>query len=203
MSAREDILRRVRAACARMKAPPPVAPEPRQTAGNVVAEFSARAQRLASDVEGPVPRAQAPAIVARYLGAHGLPRVAVGWNELASLAWDAHGIAFAARRTEGEDAVGITGAFAGIAETGTLVLLSGAETPAAASLLPETHVALLPIARIVATLEDVWSQLRAGDGRLPRAVNLVSGPSRTADVEQTVTLGAHGPRRVLIVLTSD
>jgi L-lactate dehydrogenase complex protein LldG len=105
-----------------------------------------------------------------------------------------------ARAATGDDLVGVTGVFCAIAETGTLVVASGARTPASVSLLPETHVALVDTGRIVATLEDAWDLLRRERGALPRAVNLISGPSRTADIEQTVTLGAHGPYRVLIVL---
>ena len=80
------------------------------------------------------------------------------------------------------------------------MLLSGHDTPAATSLLPETHIAVVARERIVATMEDAWALLRQEQGALPRAVNFISGPSRTADIEQTVTLGAHGPARVLIVL---
>jgi len=83
------------------------------------------------------------------------------------------------------------------------MLLSGPDTPASVSLLPETHVALLPVKRIVARMEDAWALARREHALLPRAVNFVSGPSRTADIEQTVTLGAHGPYRVLIVLTRE
>ncbi len=101
---------------------------------------------------------------------------------------------------ERSDPVGITGAFLGIAETGTLMLLSGPTTPATVSLLPETHVAVIENGRIVATLEQAWDRLRAARATMPRAVNFISGPSRTADIEQTVTLGAHGPYRVLIVV---
>jgi L-lactate dehydrogenase complex protein LldG len=96
--------------------------------------------------------------------------------------------------------VGITGTFCAIAETGTLMLLSSPQTPATVSLLPETHVAIVTADKIVATMEDAWARLRTHTGFMPRAVNFISGPSRTADVEQTVTLGAHGPRNVLIVL---
>ncbi len=81
-----------------------------------------------------------------------------------------------------------------------LMLLSGPATPATTSLLPETHIAVLPLDRLVATMEDAWGLLRAEGGTMPRAVNFVSGPSRTADIEQTVTLGAHGPYRVHIVI---
>jgi len=81
------------------------------------------------------------------------------------------------------------------------MLLSGPRTPAAASLLPETHIAVLRMDRIVHGMEDAWDLLRAEHGMLPRAVNFISGPSRTADIEQTLVLGAHGPYRVHIILT--
>ncbi|HVB49770.1 MAG TPA: LUD domain-containing protein, partial [Burkholderiales bacterium] len=68
------------------------------------------------------------------------------------------------------------------------------------SLLPETHVAVVPVARLVAHMEDAWELLRAELGQLPRAVNFISGPSRTGDIEQTIILGAHGPYRVHVVL---
>jgi len=80
------------------------------------------------------------------------------------------------------------------------VVLSGADTPASNSLLPETHVALVPASRIVAGMEEAWQLLRAECGELPRAVNFISGPSRTGDIEQTLVLGAHGPYRVHIVV---
>jgi L-lactate dehydrogenase complex protein LldG len=59
---------------------------------------------------------------------------------------------------------------------------------------------VLERAALVAHLEDVWEKVRAVGG-MPRALNIISGPSRTADVEQTIQLGAHGPRRVLIVIS--
>jgi L-lactate dehydrogenase complex protein LldG len=96
--------------------------------------------------------------------------------------------------------VGITGACCAIAETGTLVTLSGADTPPSVSLLPETHIAVLHANRIVRSMEDAWQLVRDAQGTLPRAVNFISGPSRTADIEQTVTLGAHGPYRVHIII---
>jgi L-lactate dehydrogenase complex protein LldG len=94
----------------------------------------------------------------------------------------------------------VTGAYCAIAETGTLMLVSGPGTPASVSLLPETHVAVVPVGRIVAHMEDGWDLARSELRTLPRAVNFISGPSRTADIEQTLVLGAHGPYRVHIVL---
>jgi L-lactate dehydrogenase complex protein LldG len=143
---------------------------------------------------------EVPGLVARYLSERQLPRQGVCWPALAPYGWQSAGIELETRTARGDDLVGVTGAFAGIAETGTLMLLSGPETPATVSLLPETHVAVLESSRIVATMEQAWDRLRVERGALPRAVNFVSGPSRTADIEQTVTLGAHGPYRVLIII---
>ena len=87
-------------------------------------------------------------------------------------------------------------------ETGTLVTLSGPQTPPTVSLLPETHIAVVRASRVVRAMEDAWALVREAGG-MPRAVNFISGPSRTADIEQTVTLGAHGPYRVHIVLVGE
>jgi L-lactate dehydrogenase complex protein LldG len=170
---------------------------------DLVARFCARATSLASDVRGPVTASDAPATIAAYLSEKQLPLQAVCWPRLQTMNWSQADLTVEARSATGADLVGITGAFCAIAETGTLMLLSGPETPATVSLLPETHIALLPLARIVARMEDGWDLLRRDYGALPRTVNFISGPSRTADIEQTVTLGAHGPYRVCIVLVSD
>ena len=143
-----------------------------------------------------------PAAVARYLQANQLPLAGVVSPQLAHLDWHGTGLSFEPRRANGQDAVGVTGVFAAIAETGTLMVASGPDTPSSTSLLPETHIAVVPAARIVAHMEQAWDMARAGFGQLPRAVNFISGPSRTADIEQTVTLGAHGPYRVHVIVTS-
>jgi L-lactate utilization protein LutC len=167
-----------------------------------VKRFGVQATRLASDVAQAGTMAEAPGVAARYLREHRLPLQVVCWPALAALDWRGAGIDVEARAARGDDLVGVTGAFLGIAETGTLMLLSGPQTPATVSLLPETHIAVLEAGRIVATMEQAWDRLRVERGGLPRAVNFVSGPSRTADIEQTVTLGAHGPYRVLIIVVS-
>jgi L-lactate dehydrogenase complex protein LldG len=199
---RETILARFRAK--HQTVPPPrVASNPPlpEVGRNPVAAFTERARRLSSHVIGPLAPAAACTAVAGYLHEHTLPMRAVCWPDVARLDWRSAGVETEVRAARGSDLVGINSAFCAIAETGTLMLLSGRDTPAAVSLLPETHVALLPVGRIVARMEDAWTLLRREHGSLPRAVNFVSGPSRTADIEQTVTLGAHGPYRVLIVLT--
>ncbi|BAU49935.1 membrane protein [Sulfurifustis variabilis] len=205
---RERILERVRSRCRALAARKPIAPEratpargplPRRP-DDLVDAFRAKARALASTVIGPVDAGKAPETVAMWLTETNLGKRAVIWPELAGMNWRTAGIDVEAREALGTDLVGITGAFCAVAETGTLVLLSGATTPATVSLLPETHVALVPLKRVVAYMEDAFDLLRRERGGPPRAINLVSGPSRTADVEQTVTLGAHGPYRVAVIL---
>ncbi|WP_202526070.1 LutC/YkgG family protein [Sneathiella litorea] len=104
-----------------------------------------------------------------------------------------------------EDEVSLTPAFAGIAETGTLCMASSAETPSTLNFLPENHVVVIKASQISGSLEDSWARLRQkyGAGNLPRTVNFISGPSRTADIEQTLIMGAHGPRRLHILIVDD
>lgn len=135
-----------------------------------------------------------------YLQKNNLPTSGVAWSALKHLDWKSAGINVEFRRANGSDGIGITSVFAALAETGTLMLLSGEETTASVSLVPETHIAVLHKNRIVAYMEDGFALLRKEKGDMPRAVNFVSGPSRTADIEQTIVLGAHGPYRLHIVL---
>lgn len=168
--------------------------------GDLVARFRARSEAFSSTVEEVARIEGAPAAVARYLAAHQLPLSAVAWPQLAGLDWAGAGLQVESRAARGDDLVGITGVFCAVAETGTLVVLSGADTPASASLLPETHIAIVPVSRIVRGMEEAFGLVRAECGELPRAVNFISGPSRTGDIEQTLVLGAHGPYRVHIVI---
>jgi L-lactate dehydrogenase complex protein LldG len=167
-----------------------------------LARFRERALGLSSTVDEVETLAAVPAAVARYLEASGLPRAAVCWQELSALDWSGAGIQIEAREARDTDLVGITGAFCAIAETGTLMTLSGRETPATVSLLPETHIAVVRKSRIVRGMEEAWQLARDELGRLPRSVNFISGPSRTADIEQTVTVGAHGPYRVHVIVVA-
>ena len=168
--------------------------------GDLVARFRARAESMQSTTEEVATEAEVPAAVARYLQSGKLPLAGCVWPQLVRLDWKAAGLALEPRAANGNDAIGVTGAFAAIAETGTLVLASGPDTPSTASLLPETHVAVVSTSRIVAHMEDAFALAREAFGQLPRAINFVSGPSRTADIDQTIVLGAHGPSRVHIVL---
>ncbi len=212
MSSRDHILERVRAGlgqpdfvsrraaalahlASRRRGPQPV------LAGDLVERFWAKAVRLSSSVAVVGGRAAMLLAVRDSLDGGELGRNAVVAPEVAGFDWPGAGLSCAARSAVDADTVGITSCFCAIAETGTLMLLSGPDTPATVSLLPETHIALVPTGRIVATMEDAFALLRAeGGGELPRAVNFISGPSRTGDIEQTIVLGAHGPCRVHLVV---
>jgi L-lactate dehydrogenase complex protein LldG len=180
----------------------PAGPLP-EIADDVVARFRARAESMQSTTDRVAALAEVPAAVARYLRVNGLPLAGCVWPRLAGLDWAGAGLALEPRAASDRDAVGVTGVFAALAETGTLMLVSGPDTPATVSLLPETHVAVVPAGRIVKRMEEGWALARAELGVLPRAVNFVSGPSRTADIDQTLVLGAHGPYRLHMVIVGD
>jgi L-lactate utilization protein LutC len=211
MNAREKILGRIRGAQTHARsgmqtetiaghlAQHPRGPLP-SPMSNLVEHFKERAIKLSSDVLETSNKMEIPALLARYLSERKLPVRCVCWPSLSDLPWSAAGLDMQTRPATNKDMVGVTGAFCAIAETGTLMLLSGIETPATTSLLPETHVAVVDPRRIVATMEDAWDRMRKECKQPPRALNFISGPSRTADIEQTVTLGAHGPYRVLLIL---
>ena len=175
---------------------------------DLVTRFLQRATDMASTVERIASAAEIPAAVARYLDALELPpelaaqksHAGVCWPEFADLDWSGAGLSIEARPTAGHDRLGITGAFCAIAETGTLVFTTGADTPTASALLPDTHVAVVRADRVVAGMEEAFALVRAATGGMPRAMNMISGPSRTGDIEQTIVLGAHGPYRVHLLL---
>lgn len=167
---------------------------------DLVTHFEAQARRMSDTVQRLSAYADVPAAVASFLSTNGLPQTAIAWTTLSHLDWQAEGISIEFRPPNAKDLVGVTGCFCAIAETGTLMLLSGPDTYASASLLPETHIAIVPASRIVAAMEDAFALVRRERGELPRATNMISGPSRTGDIEQTIVLGAHGPYRVHVLI---
>ncbi|MDE0409735.1 MAG: lactate utilization protein [Alphaproteobacteria bacterium] len=150
-----------------------------------------------------------PGAVADYLAQHNLPPALVMAPDpaLDTYPWGERPmLAIRRGRAEEADRVGVTGAVMGFAETGTLMMTSGPDHPSTLNFLPETHIVVLPAEKIGGAYEEGWAHLRAEGGPdtdggfMPRTVNLVTGPSRTADIEQTIALGAHGPRRLHIVI---
>jgi L-lactate dehydrogenase complex protein LldG len=166
--------------------------------------FVEMAREAAATVQRIARAEQAPAAIADYLRAENLPpelRLAPDpW--LTGLPWGERPLlALSTGRAEGGEPVAVTAAFAAVAETGTVMLKSGPQSPTTLAFLPETHIVLLRGAQVVGTYEEAWARLRSETGmRMPRTVNLITGPSRSADIEQTLQMGAHGPRRLHIVL---
>jgi L-lactate dehydrogenase complex protein LldG len=150
-----------------------------------------------------------PGAIADYLAAQNLPPEFALAPALERLPWHERPLLKCeARPARPSDSVAVQAAFAAIAETGTLMLPSGPATPTTLNIVVETSIAVLRASRIVGPYEDAWDLLRqermGPDGRfVPRNVMLVTGPSRSADIEQTLELGAHGPRRLHVVIIDD
>ena len=196
--------------------------------GGRVDLFVAMAEEVQTTVARVASDQDIPAEVARYLAAENLPAelVAAPDASLDAIPWDTRPLLRIRRgRAEAHDAVSLTPCLAAVAETGTLLLASGPGTPTTLNFLPDTHIVVLHAGQVVASYEDGWDLLRAqrapppqagemdrpaggpegagGAPLLPRTVNLITGPSRTGDIEQRIQLGAHGPRRLHVVLVED
>ena len=147
-----------------------------------------------------------PGAVADYLAAQNLPGslIMAPHPDLRAIPWSARPLLeIREGRAQGSDAVSVQHGFAGVAETGTLMLPSAPERPVTLNLLADTEVVVLRADAIVGAYEEAWDKLRTEIGALPRNVMFITGPSRSADIEQTLELGAHGPRRLHVVLVED
>ena len=146
-----------------------------------------------------------PEHVAAYLRNANLPaRIRRGGDSvLATLPWHRGGaITVDEGRAVDSDKASLTRAFAGVAETATIIQLSGADNPTSLNFLPEAHIVVLEAARLHGTYEEAWDRLRAalGEGNMPRTVNMISGPSRTGDIEQTIVRPAHRPKHMHVMI---
>ena len=146
-----------------------------------------------------------PAAVADYLRDRNLPQAIRRGDDsrLAALPWEREAqLAVTIGPSAGQDLAGLSHADAGVAETGTVVLTSGADNPTTLNFLPDHHIVVVDASTVVGDYETVWTDLRRrfGAGMMPRTVNLVTGPSRSADIEETLLLGAHGPRSLHILV---
>jgi len=121
------------------------------------------------------------------------------WDSVPGVEWDAIKVAGISIQKDADKNIkaGITGALGGIAETGSLVIQSGEDRPMTASLLPEIHIAVLRASDIEESLEKFFT-LRNVENFA--SVVLVSGPSRTADIEMTLTIGVHGPGELYVFI---
>ena len=217
MSARDNILNRIRtnqkragltspaelAQAESFIASHPQGPRPSADWPDLIARFKEQAVRLSSTVDEVASISAVPNALGRYLRENELPANGICWPTLSNLDWQSAGLSIEPRGAIESDQLGITGSFCAIAETGTLLLTSSPSTPNKTSLLPDTHVAIVSTSRIVVGMEDAWDLVRAELKQLPRACSFISGPSRTADIEQTLVIGAHGPYRVHIILVDE
>ena len=145
---------------------------------------------------------EVPVAIARYLRGHNLPaRVRIGDDPmLAGLPWASEaGLSVGRGRAEATDTASVTHALAAVAESGTVVVPSGPANPVTLSFLPEANIAIVRRADVVGPLEDALARAR-GLGAMPRTLNMISGPSRSADIGGTPVLGAHGPRRLCVMV---
>ena len=223
MSAREDILSNIRrslgvtgreaprvsAVQERLRmAPRGVMPARAQVSGaQRIALFRAEAERVAASVAEVAQPQDIVSEAARYLREHNLPATRrMGADaRLAELDWSETAIEVTHGPSAGDDLNSLSHAFGAIAETGTLAMTSGAGNPTTLNFLPDNHIVVLREADLVGDAESLWDRLRETYGKAvaPRTVNLITGPSRSGDIEQQIVLGAHGPRRLHIIILRD
>ncbi len=220
MSAREEILANIRRSLGvtgaeaprRMavkdrlaEAPTGIVPaRGRGDAATQAATFRLEAERAEASVAQVESAADVPGEIARYLRDANLPAtLRMGEDaRLAAMPWSATALEIARGPSDGHDLNAVSAAFAAVAESGSLALVSGPDNPTTLNFLPDNHFVVLAASDIAGDYESVWRKLREryGKGAAPRTLNLITGPSRSADIEQTLLLGAHGPRRLHIVI---
>jgi L-lactate dehydrogenase complex protein LldG len=169
--------------------------------------FKTQAEAAQASVATVNATADIPAEIARYLRDHNLPAtLRLGTDaRLAALPFKDTALEISGGRSLGHDLNALSHAFAGVAETGSLILTSGADNPTSLNFLPDNHIVVIQAGDIAGDYETVWQRVRSrfGAGGLPRTINMISGPSRSADIEQTIFLGAHGPRRLHIIVVAE
>jgi L-lactate dehydrogenase complex protein LldG len=175
--------------------------------GARVAMFRQQAERAQASVAEVARPDDVPGEVARFLRDHNLPAtIRMGADtRLSGMPWGQTALEVAKGRSDGGDPNAVSQAFGGIAESGTLAMISGPDNPTTLNFLPDNHIVVISATDIAGDYETIWRRLRerVGKGTMPRTVNMITGPSRSADIEQTLLLGAHGPRRLHIVVVGE
>jgi L-lactate dehydrogenase complex protein LldG len=202
----DDTARKAAVAARLKSAPNGVIPARGQLAPKAQVElFIAMAEKYAATVTRLKSAKDVPAAVTDYLRARNLaPSIRMGGDKrLAAMPWgkEKH-LAIKVGASDGADETGVSHAFGAIAETGTLMLTSGTDNPTTLNFLPENHIVIVDAATVKGDLEALLAELRKtyGKGEMPRTVNLVTGPSRSGDIEQKIILGAHGPRALHVIV---
>jgi hypothetical protein len=175
---------------------------PQLSADEPAATFRAGLERLSGTLSELHTVNELPAAVAAYLGNENLPGTVAIAPAMQDLDWPSANLALRFGRASGDETTGVSQAFCGIVETGSLVILSGPDNPTTLNFLPDHHLVVLHRKDLVMHIEDVWTRMRTQQANWPRTVNIITGPSRTADIEQTIQIGAHGPRRLHVLLVN-
>jgi len=152
--------------------------------------------------------ADVPSAVAALLRRHNLQlQVRRGTDpRLAALPWEKERtLEVSTGASDGHQLASVSHAFAGVAETGTLVMASGPDNPTTLNFLPDTHIVVVSAKDIAGDYETVWQRVRETFciDALPRNINMITGPSRSADIAQILILGAHGPRRLHVLVVGE
>lgn len=146
-----------------------------------------------------------PAAVARYLRSKNLPQAIRHGADprLARIPWaNERQLEVTRGPSDGAQLASVSYALAGVAESGTLVMMSGADNPTTLNFLPDHHLVVVDEKDIAGDYETIWDVVRErfGEKEMPRVVNWITGPSRSGDIEQTHLLGAHGPRSLHVLV---
>ena len=166
---------------------------------DVVERFEAKMLEKSATLVRLASFADVGAEVARFVASVNASQRLCVSRALAAIDWPA-GFEVEHRAARREDETSVTPCFAAVAESGAVVTLSAPDTPSTLNFVPDNHIVIVQAAQVVRDFEDVWTQWRASGRLIPRSINMISGPSRTADIEMTIQLGAHGPRRLHILL---
>jgi L-lactate dehydrogenase complex protein LldG len=200
---------RAEAVAARLADPPPPLVPARTNVSQPkrIEELKAYLAAQSTDLIVAAEPAAIPGAIAAYLRDRALPlRLRKGSDPyLAGLPWQSAGLVVDEGPARPDDDVGVSRAIAAIAETGTLMLASGPENPVTLALVPETHIVVVRSETVVGGYEEACELVAAerGSAALPRTLNLVSGASRTGDIGGKIVMGAHGPRRLAVVMVEE
>jgi L-lactate dehydrogenase complex protein LldG len=187
------------------RAPKGVIPARGQVSGEALVEvFRAQAEAALATVRVVDSVAEVPRAVAEFLRDHNLPATLRMGDDprLKAMPWGETALEMSQGRSDGGDLNAVSHALAGVAESGTAIMVSGPENPSTLNFLPDNHIVVIAAKDIAGDYERVFAKLRAtyGKGQMPRTVNFITGPSRSGDIEQTLLLGAHGPRRLHVLV---
>jgi L-lactate utilization protein LutC len=178
----------------------PMGPQPERSQGSVddlLARFQAEAKRVTAEIISVGPVSEIPDAIAKFAAERGISgpwRITPG---LRDLPWDQSGHNVLFSPADLTVSLGVSRAIAGIAETGTILMTSGADDSMLLAFVAEIHVITLARSAIVGSLEQAWAKLSTP---VPRSAVFATGPSRTADIEMTPEFGAHGPKVQVIIL---